>query len=120
LITVEEILCTNCGLCCDGSLFADVELSGSRESALMEIFGLEIDADEHILLQPCAAQKNKRCSIYQFRPKCCRTFECALLQRVKNGSLTLAEAQTKIKKAQTQLSRQKNTTTLQKIFLTSP
>jgi uncharacterized protein len=111
--SIEEILCTRCGLCCNGSFFADVELAGPRESNALELFGLEIDTDEHLLLQPCVAQKNKRCTIYQFRPKCCRAFECALLQKVKNGSVTLESAQRQIQKAL----RHKNPIFLQKTFL---
>lgn len=79
-----------CGLCCDGTLFADVELAGKREATSMELFGLDIeDTDEGprgLLLQSCRAMKGTRCSIYAHRPKCCRTFECKLLKDVQRGA----------------------------------
>src|SRR5689334_6854613 len=63
---LANVLCTRCGLCCDGSLFADAELA-ARETTTLEVLGLEIeDADKSepaVLLQPCAAFKRKRCSI---------------------------------------------------------
>jgi Fe-S-cluster containining protein len=98
--SLTDTLCTRCGLCCDGSLFADVELAGSDEGSALEIMGLEIeDADEDnrgLLLQPCRALKGKRCSIYPHRPECCRTFECRLLQEVKRGMVGIERAREKI------------------------
>ena len=79
---LTDTLCTQCGLCCDGTLFADVEL-GRAEAARLENMGLEVEVtDGGLLSQPCAALKGRRCSIYAHRPKCCRTFECQLLHRL--------------------------------------
>jgi Fe-S-cluster containining protein len=99
--TISDQLCTHCGLCCDGTLFADVELVSRKEAMTLEVMGLAVeDAGEGektaLLLQPCAALKHKRCTIYQFRPKCCRTFECRLLQEVNQGSMPLILAREKI------------------------
>ena len=89
-------LCRQCGLCCDGSLFADVELADGEEASVMEAMGLEIeDADGDdgpLLLQPCAALKGKQCSIYAHRPDCCRSFECRLLQQVRRGAMSVRRA----------------------------
>jgi uncharacterized protein len=94
-------LCTHCGLCCNGALFADVELASQREADGMEALGLLVDetdddAARPLLVQPCVALKNKRCTVYEFRPQCCRTFECALLQRVKRGLLSITDARKQI------------------------
>ena len=44
---LTDILCTSCGLCCDGTLLADVELGGKDDLVALEILGLEIeDADD--------------------------------------------------------------------------
>jgi Fe-S-cluster containining protein len=85
-----DVLCTRCGLCCDGSLLADVELASRSEATRLEILGLEIeDDDAHGLLpQPCRALRGTLCSIYPHRPECCRTFECRLLQDVRRGEVT--------------------------------
>jgi Fe-S-cluster containining protein len=97
--SLTDMLCTQCGLCCDGSLFADVELASADEASALEVMGLEIeeeDDDRGLLLQPCRALKGTRCSIYPHRPDCCRTFECRLLQDAKRGTVNSAEAKQKI------------------------
>jgi len=94
-----ETLCTRCGLCCDGSLFADVELTGRAEATGLEILGLVIEDGETrrpLLVQPCAALRERRCTIYPHRPKCCRTFECRLLREVRSGAVDVASAQSRI------------------------
>src|SRR5688572_13713072 len=87
-------LCTSCGLCCDGTLFAEVELRSRREGFMLESFGLNVEDgdDSELLIQPCGALKGTRCSIYQHRPKCCRTFECRLLRDVMEGKRTRVDA----------------------------
>src|SRR3989454_8300213 len=88
---LTDTLCTNCGLCCDGTLFADVELVGQAEVARLEIMGIAIDDDDAnvgLLSQPCAALRGRRCCVYAHRPKCCRVFECHLLQNAQRGAVT--------------------------------
>jgi Fe-S-cluster containining protein len=100
--SLTDVLCTRCGLCCDGSLFADVELVGQAESTRLEIMGLDVEdngTDAGLLSQPCAALRGRRCSIYAFRPKCCQTFECQLLQDAKRGAVPVEVAAGKIAEA---------------------
>ena len=65
--SLTDALCTQCALCCDGSLFADVELAGRAEATRLEILGLEVEDDEGdargLLVLPCAALSGKRCSM---------------------------------------------------------
>jgi Fe-S-cluster containining protein len=100
-------LCTQCGLCCDGTLFADVELAGGNETSALEVLGLDVEDGENdingLLLQPCGALKGKRCSIYAHRPNCCRTFECRLFQEVKRGVVPIDRAKEAIAKALSQI-----------------
>jgi Fe-S-cluster containining protein len=93
--SLTDRLCTQCGLCCDGSLFADVELASEAEAVRVEIMGLRIDddADSRLMLLPCAALKGTRCSVYPHRPQCCRTFECRLLQDTRRGAVSVVEAE---------------------------
>src|SRR5690349_8705161 len=111
--SLTDSLCTRCGLCCDGSLFADVELASANEATALEVMGLEIeisdedDDDGELLLQPCGALKGKQCSIYPYRPDCCRTFECRLLQSVKRGTLGVERANEKIAEALKRIERVK-------------
>jgi len=103
-----ETLCTRCGLCCDGSLFADVELAGQAEATRLEAMGMEIEDDDGsgtLLLQPCVALQGKRCAIYEHRPECCRTFECRLLQDVRRGAVDVEPAKAKIAEALKRIER---------------
>jgi Fe-S-cluster containining protein len=110
-LTVIDTLCTRCGLCCDGSLFADVELASSDEATALEVMGLEIEDDDEVdamlLVQPCGALKGRRCSIYPNRPDCCRGFECRLLQEVKRGITGVERAKEKIAEALKRIERVK-------------
>lgn len=109
--SLTDALCTRCGLCCDGSLFADVELTNRDEASALDVMGLEIEdadgADGGLLLQPCGALTAKQCRIYAHRPDCCRTFECRLLQEVKRGAVGVARAQARIAEALQRIKRVK-------------
>ncbi len=105
---MTDALCTRCGMCCDGTLFADVELVGRAEAMRLEIMGLEVEdheADVGLLSQPCAALRGTRCGIYAHRPRCCRTFECALLQDAQRGAVTVDAALAKIAEARARIGR---------------
>ena len=103
---LTDTLCTSCGLCCDGTLFADVELVGQAEVARLEIMGMEIEVENRnmgLLSQPCAALRGTRCGIYVHRPKCCRVFECHLLQNAQRGAVTVGQAMEQIADARKQI-----------------
>jgi len=70
-------LCPNCGLCCDSTLFADVELRRGDDACF----------------------DGKLCRIYDDRPKRCRSFECGLLKKVGAKELSAATALKKISEA---------------------
>lgn len=83
-------LCPNCGLCCDSTLFADVELRAGDDAKRLAKLGLTIEYKTRTKLafaQSCACFDGKLCGIYTDRPKRCRTFECGLLKRVQVGEL---------------------------------
>lgn len=105
---LTDELCTRCGLCCDGTLFGDVELTGRVESARLEVLGLDIDtddADAELMALPCVALTGTRCSVYQQRPRCCRTFACRLLLDAQRGAVTVAAALDHIARARTEVQR---------------
>lgn len=105
---LTDTLCTQCGLCCDGTLFADVELANSAEAAGLEAMGLDIEEDDNgdgLLVQPCVALQGRRCGIYAQRPECCRTFECRLLRNVRRGAVSLPRAREIVAETQTKIGR---------------
>jgi Fe-S-cluster containining protein len=95
-------LCPNCGLCCDSTLFADVELRAGDDPRQLTKKGLTILQKTRTKLafaQPCACFDGQLCTIYADRPKRCRLFECGLLKRVEKGGLTPGAALKKIAQA---------------------
>jgi len=84
-------LCPNCGLCCDSTLFADVELRASDSPARLSRRGLTLLKKNKFttaFAQPCACFDGRLCKIYGDRPKRCQLFECGLLKRVESKAMT--------------------------------
>jgi Fe-S-cluster containining protein len=97
-----EQLCPNCGLCCDSTLFADVELRAGDDARELARLGLSLEKkgrDKIAFAQPCACFDGKLCAIYGDRPKRCRTFECGLLKKAGAGELSVRIALAKISAA---------------------
>ena len=88
-------LCPNCGLCCDSTLFADVELRAGDDAKRLKKLGLTLGKKGRGKLafaQPCACFDGKLCGIYGDRPKRCRLFECGLLKRIKADEMSAGAA----------------------------
>jgi Fe-S-cluster containining protein len=81
-------LCQSCGLCCDGSLFGFVPLD-REEAALAHRHRLRILENGKGFEQPCVALSERDapsgpgrvCSLYEDRPRACRSFACRLYER---------------------------------------
>ena len=98
-------LCPKCGLCCNGVLFADVELRKGDDAQRLAELGLSLmkKGRQQAFAQPCACFDGKLCRIYAERPKRCRTFECGLLKRVQAGELDADAALKTIAQAKRQV-----------------
>lgn len=96
----EESICVGCGLCCDGTLHSYTRVKEKDEAAVaaacLEV--VEVDG-QRTFRQPCPHFSNGRCGIYAQRPPVCRTYRCALLERVDDGRMSAPEAREKIAKA---------------------
>ena len=88
---LTDTLCLQCGLCCNGVLFADVRRERGDPSALFVWNGPRVP-------QPCPAFNGKdcTCAIYADRPTRCHKFECQQLLNVKDGTTTVKKALTQI------------------------
>jgi Fe-S-cluster containining protein len=90
----SEALCVRCGFCCDGALFGHVPVHDDEAAALpAPLVAVERAGKKTRLafLQPCAAFR-AQCTVYDARPKVCRTYRCELLKAVEAGERTLEEA----------------------------
>jgi hypothetical protein len=88
---LTDTLCLQCGLCCNGVLFADVRPEPGDNSPLF--------ADRSRVNQPCPAFNagNCTCAIYTERPVRCRQFECRQLLGVRAGNITTVAALKRIR-----------------------
>jgi len=100
-------LCPNCGLCCNGVLFADVELRAGDDPGRLAELGLALGmkGSKLAFAQPCSCFDGKLCGIYADRPKRCRTFECGLLKRVQADELDADTALKTIAKTKRQVEK---------------
>ena len=93
-----EQLCLHCGLCCDGTLFRDVELQPGDDVEKLRALGLPVAIPRFALRaprfpQPCSALcADLKCRVYADRPSRCREFECALFKSVAAGKTELPAA----------------------------
>jgi uncharacterized protein len=96
-----EQLCPNCGLCCNGVLFADVELQPGDDAGRLIDLGMSLKKKglKRAFVQPCQCFDGKLCRIYTDRPKRCAAFECGLLKRVQSGEMTAPAALKRIAEA---------------------
>ena len=91
-------LCLECGLCCNGVIFANGQLQPEDDGEHLRSLGLKFEPNRKSqivsrkFVQPCAALDGCRCKIYSERPKYCRAFECLLLKSVKAGRTDTATA----------------------------
>lgn len=96
-----DALCTNCGLCCTGTLF-DYGKLGVDEVETSRAAGL--DVFDHSEVGPafriaCPRLEGSRCSVYEVRPRACRKFRCKLLCDVEGGNVAIAVALDRVAEA---------------------
>jgi uncharacterized protein len=97
---VTEQLCLACGLCCDGTLFADVKLQPGDDPQRLRAAGLPVPRSG-CCRQPCAAFRGQRCTVYELRPVHCRRFECLLIKDATAGRISAAAALRTIQRTRT-------------------
>jgi uncharacterized protein len=110
--SLAEKLCLTCGLCCNGVIFADVQLQSADDHARLRALGLvtapatgkKSKAPTAKMKQPCGAFGDC-CGVYEHRPKYCREFECLLLQTALAGNIAEPAAQRIIRTARRRADR---------------
>ena len=106
-------LCLECGLCCNGVIFANGQLQPEDDIGLLRSLGLKLGRNPKSEIrnpkfeQPCACLDGRTCQIYSDRPKYCREFECLLLKSVKVGRTDTAAALRTIRNARQRVQKVK-------------
>jgi len=92
--SVATKLCLTCGLCCDGTLFKDVQVRMEEDRKRLAARGIALSNARGTprLPQPCPALKGCSCRVYADRPARCRDFECLLFRSVQTGHTDLNAA----------------------------
>ncbi len=92
-------LCTDCGLCCDGTLFSSVSVDGAGlATARLHRLPLLETPDSVRLELPCPALHGVLCGIYEERPESCADFACELRLSVDEGEMSYDDARAVIDK----------------------
>ncbi len=99
-------LCIDCGLCCDGTLFARARVRPEFARATIELGFHVAPHGEHLSFSlPCARLDGTCCTMYETRPVVCRAFRCALLVELDAGEVTLDAARATVVTAKRLLAR---------------
>ena len=86
------LLCTSCGLCCDGSIHGHAVLREDEVEAAAAI-GLPLLTDgRRGFAMPCPKLIDRCCTIYAVRPGACRGYKCQLLYDLEDGRVDLPTA----------------------------
>ena len=86
-------LCLSCLLCCDGTLIGFVQLKKAEIPALKNVLEIEVDSNgDGIFLQSCGNLCVEGCTIYDKRPKQCKSFNCKLLKSVEDYEIAFDSA----------------------------
>jgi uncharacterized protein len=97
-------ICTQCGMCCDGTLFNKATVKDDADKKIAESIGLKTfqEAGGKLYFQlPCHLFKGC-CTIYkQSRPSVCGSFFCEPLKKLKSGNLSTEKANEIIQNALT-------------------
>lgn len=86
-------LCLACGLCCDGSLFRQVEVTGD-EPARLGALGVRMGEKrgKRWMWLPCGRLEARCCTIYEARPGGCQRFFCELARQAEAGAVSHRDA----------------------------
>lgn len=103
-------LCLECGLCCNGVIFARGELQPGDDPERLKALGLRLirnasKPDRQKFHQPCAALNGCRCEIYSSRPRYCRDFKCLVFSSVESGERSPESARTVVRGALRRVAR---------------
>jgi len=96
----RQVLCGECGLCCDGTLFSHAVIAADEDvDRLREIGIVTISDDEERFTLPCPAF-DQVCTIYRSgRARVCGSFRCVLLRRYDAGEIPLEAAREIVREA---------------------
>lgn len=100
-VTAGDI-CSNCGMCCDGSLFRYVGLNRHDLAGVHNNQAKILLSRSHRSIEmefPCSCHNGSGCSIYNSRPEPCAEYSCRLLKDFEAGKVPARKAQSLAREA---------------------
>ena len=96
-----QALCGSCGMCCDGTLFAQVLIRDTDDLSALAAAGMQVGTSDESRRcpQPCAAHTGSSCRVYEARPSICRAFRCQLLIDLESRTVDLSRALALVRQA---------------------
>lgn len=92
----EQDLCTDCAMCCDGTMFAYVNVMPDEVPALSADFAIREEGGEPNFPQPCRYSVDRKCNIYARRPFTCRSYRCKTLTDLRKALIAPDEAKRRV------------------------
>lgn len=86
-------LCLACGICCEGVLHNHAH-AVPEELERIEHLGISLfeKRDYPAFALPCPCHLDRRCTVYDQRPRACGAYKCSLLQEAQRGARPFGEA----------------------------
>jgi len=85
-------LCSNCGMCCDGTLFPYFEIKNDEQALFSQTSSLSPSVNI-LIPQSCEHFEScTGCKIYEKRPKVCSIYKCPVLLKFEGGELSFDDA----------------------------
>jgi Fe-S-cluster containining protein len=81
-------LCTTCGVCCNGVMFAYVEVAPDELRPETRRRLQVLDGEKRFTL-PCRGHAPEGCQVYEDRPQICRGYTCLLYEEHKASPVEL-------------------------------
>ncbi|MEI6946671.1 YkgJ family cysteine cluster protein [Paraflavisolibacter sp. H34] len=94
--SLDQNLCTSCGMCCNGTLFSHAFLDmdkGEPDETGFQFRVFNLNDQQKAFRLPCCYLQDKTCTIYQDRPySVCAAFKCTLLRWVESDAISFEAA----------------------------
>ena len=88
----QDSICQSCGMCCDGTLFKDVDVDATGPDPSWPDDVIKLVSKDNAMSHPCPAHQSGSCVVYHNRPIKCREFSCILLTQLNAGEIERQDA----------------------------
>jgi Fe-S-cluster containining protein len=96
-------LCVSCGLCCQGALHDLVPLEEDELERALRLHLPVVESPLRLAFRlPCPRLEDRRCTVYQERPRTCASYACGVLRAYSDGEIDGGTARERIERMRAQ------------------